>query len=648
MPTTFELWYGRDAPPAEPRPLRAGPVTAFLDGRDLRFIRYGDVTLVDRVYVAVRDRAWGTVPGAVSNLVVADAGDRFTVTFEVVHRQHDVDLVWRGEIVGQPDGTIGFSMDGVANAEMTYKLIGFNTLHGMRGYAGRPYRGETPAGAIGGRFPTLVEPQYIEDLTEVPIFPAVRSLTVTLTDEVEARFDFEGDTFEVEDQRNWTDASFKAQSFPPRGGGVLHARPGDRIRQKVSIIPIGTPPPARPRAERILLTVGARIGQPLPPIGFGMASHGRPLSSREADLLRALEPNHLRIDLDLADPSHEAELVRAVETGRALGCGLELALFITDEADRQLTSLAALLTRGQPAVRRVLVFHEHEEATPERWLQLTRDRLRAAVGDVLCAGGTNANFCELNRHRPEWAPPAGVVYGVTPQVHAFDELSITENLAAQAETVRTAGSFAGDRPVIISPVTLKRRGAASAPLALDELPAQVDPRQMSLFGAGWTVGSVKYLAESGAASLTYYETTGWRGVIETDAGSPLPERFPARPGMVFPMYHVFADLAEWKGGHIVAVTSSDHLGVDGLAVQSGDALHLLVANFTPEGQRVLIDPVPDGPVRVRRLNAETAPLALGAPAQFRSAWSTVVAVGGRLALELGPFEVVRVDASLGA
>ncbi len=70
-----------------------------------------------------------------------------------------------------------------------------------------------------------------------------------------------------------------------------------------------------------------------------------------------------------------------------------------------------------------------------------------------------------------------------------------------------------------------------------ELPPQVDVRQMSLFGACWTAGSFKYLAEAGTQSITFYETTGWRGVMETEAGSPLPELFRSLPGTVFPMYH---------------------------------------------------------------------------------------------------------------
>ena len=76
----------------------------------------------------------------------------------------------------------------------------------------------------------------------------------------------------------------------------------------------------------------------------------------------------------------------------------------------------------------------------------------------------------------------------------------------------------------------------------DQLPSQVDERQMSLFGAGWTLGSLKYLCESCPQSLTYYETTGWRGVMETKHSSPVSKLFNLLKGKVFPLYHVFADV----------------------------------------------------------------------------------------------------------
>jgi hypothetical protein len=145
-------------------------------------------------------------------------------------------------------------------------------------------------------------------------------------------------------------------------------------------------------------------------------------------------------------------------------------------------------------------------------------------------------------------------------------------------------------------------------------------------------------------AVTYYETTGWRGVIQGDEAPAAPERFPARAGMVFPMYHVFADLAEWKDGRVVRSQSSNPLAVETLAIQNDGTLHLLIANLTPRPRSVAID-VPAGrKVALRRLNADTVEEAATNPERFRSHRQTLEA-DGTSTLKLAPFEVARLDAS---
>jgi hypothetical protein len=649
QPTRYQLWYGRDEPPRVPRELRAGPVTLLLDGRDLRNVRYGGLTVADRVYVAARDRNWGTVPGEPTRLEIEESEGGFTVRLECTHRERDLDVTWRGEIVGTPQGVVSYGMDAEWQADATYKLIGFNTHHGMREYAGRPFRGRGPEGDVAGVFPELVFPQLIAEGTEVPVFPPVETLTVSLGEGVEVRFDFEGDPFEVEDQRNWTDASFKAQSFTPRRSGFYTAKAGDHVRQKVTLTPLGTPPRVPAAEDRVRLTVGEPTGRSLPPIGLGTASHGQPLSTQEADLLRVLHPDHLRVDLRLGDPHHVRLLDRAIVEAATLGTALELALFVGDDADRELSFLATRLLGSRPRIRNILVFHARGEATLPRLTAIARERLREVAPGALIAGGTNANFCELNRERPDRAQEEGVVYSINPQIHAFDDRSLAENLAPQAMTVETARAVYGERPILVSPVTLRTRFNAVAaepepPLEPGALPSQVDPRQMSLFGAGWTLGSVKYLVETGAASVTYFETTGWRGVMETETGNPAPDRFPSVPGMVFPVYHVFADLAEWKGGEVVALDSSDPVAVVGLAVRESGGLHLLLANLGPKERAVVVNDVGSEEVRVRRLHAGNALSALSQPTEFRTEATEFVSSTDGLRLTLAPFELVRLDA----
>ena len=64
------LYYGRDVELPEPVVLQAGPLALTYENGDLRYIRLGDCEILRRIYVAVRDRNWGTVPPVLSDLQV--------------------------------------------------------------------------------------------------------------------------------------------------------------------------------------------------------------------------------------------------------------------------------------------------------------------------------------------------------------------------------------------------------------------------------------------------------------------------------------------------------------------------------------------------------------------------------------------------
>jgi hypothetical protein len=642
----FQLWYGRDEPPVETRELRAGPLRMILEGVDLRYVRLGETEVLRRLYAAVRDRNWGTAPAEVSGLELDARDDSFRLSFDARHAEHDIDFRWHGLLQGGPDGTIEYALDGVAESDFLYNRIGFCLLHPAEN-AARPYRARTPDGTIEDRLPDTIGPQHIVDGLPAPLFPPFDELEIELADGVSARFHLEGDLFEMEDQRNWTDASFKTYSTPLSLGFPHRATRGQQFAQRVRLSLAGAFEAQEPATDgAVRIRVGRPLERRLPTIGLGMASHGGDLSTREAALLRDLHLDHLRADAKLSSPGWEPELDRALAAAKAVGAPLELAVFLGEEPEPVLAALAERLDRV--AVARVLVFRDGEPTTAGQWIVLVRERLSRVLPGARFFGGTNVLFTDLNRFRPEVQPLDGVAYPLNATVHAADDKSVVETMAIHADTVRSTCAFCGDLPIAVTPVTFNQRfnpvatGPEPEP-APGELPPQVDPRQCSLLGAGWTVGTLKYLAEAGADSVTYFETTGWRGVMETEQGSGAPDRFAARPGTVFPMYHVFADVAEWKHGELQEVRSSDPLTVEAVAVAAPE-LHLLVVNLTPQSQRCVIAPVAGESVTIRRLDEETAADALADPEAFRQRADAAELRDEELELELAPFAVVRVDA----
>ena len=168
-------------------------------------------------------------------------------------------------------------------------------------------------------------------------------------------------------------------------------------------------------------------------LGLAFASDGQALDDAEVSRLRALNVAHLRADLQLADGDWRIEWQRACREALALDAALELAVFLSDDGEQELAELASALGEGHPPVQSIWVFNKNEKSTRAHWLVLAQ----RALGDcgAIIGAGSNAYFTELNRERPAIDQMQGVCYSLNPQVHAFDDASLVETLAAQALTV---------------------------------------------------------------------------------------------------------------------------------------------------------------------------------------------------------------------
>ena len=125
------LYYGKDEPLPEQVTLRAGPLSLVYEDGDLRYIRLGEHEILRQVYVAIRDRNWGTVLPVISNVQMDIADDSFQISYDVENKEGDIDFFWKGMITGDAQGTVTFTMDGVARSTFLRCRVGFCILHPM-------------------------------------------------------------------------------------------------------------------------------------------------------------------------------------------------------------------------------------------------------------------------------------------------------------------------------------------------------------------------------------------------------------------------------------------------------------------------------------------------------------------------------------
>ena len=167
---------------------------------------------------------------------------------------------------------------------------------------------------------------------------------------------------------------------------------------------------------------------------------------------------------------------------------------------------------------------------------------------------------------------------------------MVETLPIHAHAVRSTRQFAGDRPLVVGPITLAPQFVDGEDQPggppLGPLPTYVDARQVEPFTAAWTLGSIKYLADAGTHSATFFETVGWTGIMDADDVTSRPNAFPSRPGELFPVYHLLREIGEFKGGSVQKVHTSNNLAVVGLALHKPNRMRVLVGNLTGKAQTV--------------------------------------------------------------
>jgi hypothetical protein len=653
------LRHGAAAPPPAATPLRAGPLMLQFEHGAIRYVMWEGREVIRRIYVAVRDENWGTVPAELSELQVEDRGDSFAISYVAAHRAGPIEFIWRGTIQGDAQGRLRFAMDGAARSSFRRNRIGICVLYPIAECAGAPALLEHSDGAqTQARFPELVGPQLLVDGGPRPLAPFVdlRAITHEVAPGRRAELRLSGERFELEDQRNWIDASYKLYGTPLSLPFPVEIAAGTVVNQSVELRlhPAPLSPSPIPRTHTLTLIPGAP-GR-LPRIGLGAASHGEPLDERAAARLKALSLAHLRVDLRLDQAAAEGALERAAAEARALELPLAIGLRLSGEAERELAALRGWLRRIAPPLSAWMVFDRDLHRTLPRQMALAREALAGYAPGAPFGGGSAANFTEINRDWTALETFDLLGFAPCPQIHADDDRSLVETPAGLLDALRTARARAGGRPLHIGPITLRQRFNAVATSAEPEpapgeLPPQVDPRQLSLLGAGWTLAALGALAAGGAANATFYETSGWRGVLETAAGSSLPGsqneakplHFPSLPGAVFPLYFVFAAAAPFAGGEALPLKPSEPLRAAGLTLREGARERTLIANLGPEPLTVSVTPAAATP-RVRLLHEGNAEAAMAAPETFLAGEGEPRhTAGGALALELPPYALAIID-----
>jgi hypothetical protein len=641
--------FGTDEPVPDSIELAAGPVTVDFENGALRGIRLSGVEVLRGIFFTVRDHNWSTAVPALSNLKIERTPGGFRLGFDAVSRTDAGELPWRGEITGGGDGSIVYSFVARPKRDFATNRTGFIVLHPLEHVAGCPVEVEHVDGTReSSRFPDLIDPSQC--------FFDIRALSHEPIPGIRATCRMEGGSWECEDHRNWTDASYKTYVRPLSLPWPYVIPGGTEVRQSVSLSfsPSVAQIAPSPRPDRITVALGAPTGATMPEIGVGVLPERTEQALAVADTLKSagLQLLNCRIDPRAGQGRPELERYRELAHRLAAQVILEVIVPCVEDPAVELARVAKDCASVGLFPRAIAVTAATDLAsyppgvnrpdTPP--LKLVYGAARAAFPGVTIGGGMLSYFTELNRVRPSLAELDYVMHSTCATVHAADDRSVMETIEALPHIIRSTRAFIADKPYFIGPsnigMSFNPYGSATTPNPGNGrvTMAHVDPRQRGLFAAAWATGYLAEMVRGGVRGVSLFAPAGEFGIVHHPMPYPQPGFEMAPAGTVYPAFHVLAGFARVAGAPTVATTPSDRKRVQAVACLSGDAIRIWLANLTPERQRVAIQGVEQGSVIL--LDETGFERAIADPAHTNVRASPLAG-----ALEIGAYGVAQVVAT---
>ncbi len=588
---------GTEQPDVVGRTLHAGPMTVEFDNGQLRYLKVGGVEVLRAIAFLIRDKNWGTATPVLSKLKIDQRSDSFSISFHAQIQIENQKLAYDASIEGSPDGNLLFTGTAVPITDFLTARTGFVVLHPLKGVAGFPVDIEHVDGKkVKGTFPEHVNP--IQPVLDI------RSLSHEVLPGLRATVRMEGDTFEMEDHRNWTDASFKTYVRPLARPWPYTLKAGESVTQSIAVTLQGAlPKGGKPGAARpIGIDLGAVSRDALPPVGLGVPAEEIEHAIAQLDLLKLAAPRFLICHIDVRQQHGLKELYgyRVLSEATGAEVALEAVIESVDGFDKELKRLATWVSQSGIKLSSIAVVPAGDLKSvlpggprpPAPDLAALYAAARKTFPGLRLGGGMFSFFTELNRKHP----PAGeldfVVNTTCPIVHAADDRSVMETLEALPYQVTTARAFIDKTAYRIGPSAIGCRdnphGATWTPnpdnvrVCLTKL----EPRQRGLFAAAWTLGYIATFARTGVEAIAMGAPTGPLGLIYRKAEHAQPWYDQLEREAVFPVFHVVSGLTQGAGRKLVAAQSADPAKVQCLAYRSPGGTTLWLANLTADPQPV--------------------------------------------------------------
>ncbi len=575
--------FGTTETPKAAQPVHAGNLTATIEAGALRALSVGGLELVRQIDFPIRDEDWASLPPNVlsETLEETEDGFRYEIRFDVDDGALECCVVYQASA----QGWVLAEGEATAHRDFTTNRTGFTVLHPIEGFSGQPVSVRHASGGTADAvMPDLIKPsQPIKDIAGLRFDVDGVSLDIA----------FDGDVFEMEDQRNWSDASYKTYSRPLVDPFAYVIKAGETQRQSIRVTMTGAPT-QKGNTAGAALTFGAPSSQTVPQILLALQDGWL---ADEAQL-QTLVHTGVKGFLLRVTPENAADLLPTAKAHLQATAGqLDLEIVLDDDqpAAPQIAAVAnACQSAGVTPAHVIalpaafLASYQPSGAWPEGLSpEESFAAAKTAFPDAQIGAGMLTNFTELNRRRPDQCASDYIAHGNSATVHAADDTSVMQTLETLPQIFRSARSIAGDQGYRVGLTAIGMRtnpygdGTVPNPDQKRLTMAVWDPRVRGLLGASWLVGVLAATQDSGVEAIALGAPVGPFGVLSSAQDVARPWFDDHSKAQVYPAFHVLRALS--SAGDRLPLSGLPS-GLAGVAVQNGERRRFVVANLTGQSQ----------------------------------------------------------------
>ena len=482
------------------------------DNLFLRNIKYNNIEILKLISFLVRDKNWNNYSPEIIKTSSYNKDQQLHFEFDL--KYGDVEQLEVNLLLSIGSNSVKLIANGKFLTDFWTNRIGFNLLLPLDGVVNQQVivsKSDQTTETL--KYPLIIQPDQ----------PMVKfnNLSYEMFDSIALNIRFDGIHFEMEDQRNWGDASYKIYS-----GSLLDPFPykenkNSAFHQEIEITVREKNNSLETISNQNIIPLNIQEEYAMPKIGIKVDNETNGIDIVNVDFVYHLvdferntesKPNFNNLPIYLVALIDHTKKVKDIVKDIK-----DYILSNKISVDKILICPKIYLNSFQPA---------------GEWPSVPKlgdyyKEAKIQLPDVHIFSGMVTNFTELNRKKPD-GKFDGINFSFTPIVHDASDYGVLDTPNSLKYILHSVNNFSKDTPIHIGPMTLGMHfNPYGEKLAanIDQVRLEMtdfDPRHDSLIGLNWTIAVFAETLSKNTKFITIASLKGVHGILtESNQKRPL-------------------------------------------------------------------------------------------------------------------------------